>query len=117
MARQITIRDDLYEALSSLKAGRSFSQVIEELLRRSGLEPGDAALREQTRLLREILEELRKLNDTLRNLRITVAEARATTIEAQPLQTEKKGDEARSLPSYLQGNPWLTILSQRRRTP
>ena len=41
MARQIAIKDDLYERLSRIKGKRSFSEVIELLLDKSGYEQAD----------------------------------------------------------------------------
>ncbi|MEM0488765.1 MAG: antitoxin VapB family protein, partial [Candidatus Bathyarchaeia archaeon] len=64
MAKQIAIRDDLYQALDSIRGNKSFSQIIEELLREKGVrkDPILEALEAQNRLLAELLNEVRALN-------------------------------------------------------
>jgi len=89
MARQIMLRDYLYERLSELKGSRSFSQIIQE-----------PAARESKPLLSELLNEVGSLNRRLSSLRLEV--------KAVTCVTDKK------LPSFIQGNPWVEILSERR---
>ena len=96
MARQIMLRDDLYERLSELKGSRSFSQIIQELLEN------------QNRLLSELLNEVRSLNRRLSSLRLEVKEAQIREVKAVTGITDKK------LPSFIQDNPWVEILSERR---
>ncbi|MEM0488653.1 MAG: antitoxin VapB family protein [Candidatus Bathyarchaeia archaeon] len=109
MAKQIAIRDDLYQALDSIRGNKSFSQIIEELLREKGVrkDPILEALEAQNRLLAELLNEVRALNRKLSALRIeakeTVREVRAVT-----------GVTGEKLPSYLQDNPWLEILAEKK---
>ena len=106
MARQIAIKDDLYERLSRIKGKRSFSEVIELLLDKSGYEQADLlqVLQDQNKALKEILKELKALNRRLSSLRIEVKEARHVT--AVTSKDEK-------LPSFIQGNPWVEILQKR----
>ena len=110
MARQIAIRDDLYNALNQLKGSRSFSEVIQELLEKSGhrRDPILEALEAQNRLLSELLNEVRLLNRRLSSLRLEVKEARVREVKAV---TGVTGDK--KLPSYLRDNPWVEILSER----
>ena len=96
MARQIMLRDYLYERLSELKGSRSFSQIIQELLEN------------QNRLLSELLNEVRSLNRRLSSLRLEVKEAQIREVKAVTGITDKK------LPSFIQDNPWVEILSERR---
>jgi predicted CopG family antitoxin len=58
MPKQVMLRDDLYERLAQLKGDKSFSQIIEELLERSGRikDPVLEALETQNRLLSELLD-------------------------------------------------------------
>jgi len=111
MARQIAIRDDLYDALNRLRGSRSFSQIIEELLEKAGhrKDPILEALENQNRLLRELLNEVKQLNRRLSGMRIEVKEAKVTEVKAV---TGVTGDK--KLPSYLKDNPWIEILSVRR---
>ena len=110
MPRQIVLRDDLYEALSELKGSKSFSQIIQELLEKSGhkKDPVIELLENQNRLLSELLNEVRSLNRRLSSLRLEVKEARVREVKAV---TGVTGDK--KLPSYLQDNPWLEILKSR----
>ena len=110
MARQIAIRDDLYNALNQLKGSRSFSEVIQELLEKSGhkKDPVIELLESQNRLLSELLNEVRLLNRRLSGLKIEVKEARVREVKAVTGVTSEK-----KLPSYLQNNPWVEILSER----
>jgi len=110
MARQIVIRDDLYEALSSLKGGRSFSQVIEELLKRGGHRepPMLQVLQSQNRLLSQILGELKALNRRLASMQIEVKEVKSVKVGS-----DVAGVTGENLPSYLRGNPWVEILQGR----
>ena len=111
MPRQIVLRDELYYRLSELKGSKSFSQIIEELLEKSGhrkdliLE----ALEAQNRLLSELLNEVRSLNRRLSSLRLEVKEAKVRKVKAVTGVTDKK------LPGYLQDNPWFEILCQKNR--
>jgi len=57
-------------------------------------------LENQNRLLSELLNEVRSLNRRLSSLRLEV--------KAVTGVTDKK------LPSFIQGNPWVEILSERR---
>ena len=108
MPKQVMIRDDIYERLIALKGNRSFSQVIEDLLTRTGLrrDPILEALETQNRLLSELLNEVRQLNRKLSGMRL---EARETIREVKV----SSGNEA-NLPSYLKDNPWVSILAERR---
>ena len=108
MARQIAIKDDLYERLSRIKGKRSFSEVIELLLDKSGYEHADLlqVLQSQNELLKQILREVRMLNSRLSSLRVEVKEARE--VRSVTAMTEDK-----KLPSYLRGNPWVKILEKR----
>jgi len=110
MARQIMIRDDLYRVLNELKGSRSFSQIIEDLLEKSGhkREPVLELLEAQNKLLSELLNEVRSLNKRLSSLRLEVKEARVREVKAVTGVTDRK------LPSFIQGNPWVEILSERR---
>ena len=110
MAKQIMIRDDLYRVLNELKGSRSFSEIIQELLEKSGhkREPILELLEAQNKLLTDLLNEVRRLNNRLSNLRIEVKEAKVTEVKAVTPVTDQK------LPSYLQDNPWVEILSERR---
>jgi len=110
MARQIMIRDDLYQVLNQLKGSRSFSEVIQELLVKSGhrRDPILEALEAQNKLLSELLNEVRLLNHRLSSLRLEVKEARVREVKAV---TGVTGDK--KLPSYLQDNPWIELLSKR----
>ncbi|MEM2163998.1 MAG: antitoxin VapB family protein [Candidatus Bathyarchaeia archaeon] len=109
MAKQIAIRDDLYQALDSIRGNKSFSQIIEELLREKGVrkDPILEALEAQNKILAELLAEIKALNRKLSALRIeakeTVREVRAVT-----------GVTGEKLPSYLQDNPWLEILAEKK---
>jgi len=110
MPRQIVLRDDLYEALSELKGSKSFSQIIQELLEKSGhkKDPVIELLENQNRLLSELLNEVKLLNRRLSSLKIEVKEARVREVKAvTPVTSDKK------LPSYLRDNPWIEILSER----
>jgi len=111
MARQIMIRDDLYQVLNQLKGSRSFSEVIQDLLEKAGhrKDPILEALENQNRLLRELLNEVKQLNRRLSGMRIEVKEAKVTEVKAV---TGVTGDK--KLPSYLKDNPWIEILSVRR---
>jgi len=111
MPRQIVLRDDLYETLSELKGSKSFSQIIQELLERSGhkKDPVIELLENQNRLLSELLNEVRSLNRRLSSLRLEVKEARVREVKAV---TGVTGDK--KLPSYLQDNPWVEILAERK---
>ena len=111
MPRQIVLRDDLYEALSELKGSKSFSQIIQELLEKSGhkKDPVIELLENQNRLLSELLNEVRSLNRRLSSLRLEVKEARVREVKAV---TGVTGDK--KLPSYLQDNPWVEILAERK---
>ena len=110
MARQIMIRDDLYNILSELKGSRSFSEVIQDLLEKAGhkKDPILEALENQNRLLMELLNEVRVLNRRLSGLRIEVKEARVREVKAVTGVTSDK-----KLPSYLENNPWIEILKGR----
>ena len=110
MARQIAIRDDLYNALNQLKGSRSFSEVIQELLEKSGhrRDPILEALEAQNRLLSELLNEVRLLNRRLSGLKIEVKEARVREVKAVTGVTSEK-----KLPSYLRDNPWVEILMKK----
>ena len=110
MPRQIVLRDDLQEALSELKGSKSFSQIIQELLEKSGhkKDPVIELLENQNRLLSELLNEVKLLNRRLSSLKIEVKEARVREVKAVTGVTDKK------LPSFIQGNPWVEILSERR---
>ena len=109
MPRQIVLRDDVYERLSELKGSKSFSQIIQELLEKSGhkKDPILEALEAQNKILAELLAEIKALNRKLSALRIeakeTVREVRAVT-----------GVTGENLPSYLQDNPWLEILAEKK---
>jgi len=107
MPKQVMIRDDIYERLIALKGNRSFSQVIEDLLTRTGLrrDPILEALETQNRLLSELLNEVRQLNRKLSGLKLEAREA---------IREVKVSADNTSLPSYLRDNPWLEILSDRR---
>ena len=110
MAKQIMIRDDLYRVLNELKGSRSFSEIIQELLEKSGhkREPVLELLEAQNKLLSELLNEVRSLNKRLSSLRLEVKEARVREVKAVTGVTDRK------LPSFIQGNPWVEILSERR---
>jgi len=110
MARQIMIRDDLYQVLNQLKGSRSFSEVIQDLLEKAGhrKDPILEALEAQNQLLSELLNEVRLLNRRLSGLRIEVKEAKVTEVKAV---TGVTGDK--KLPSYLRDNPWVEILEKR----
>ena len=101
----------MYNALNQLKGSRSFSEVIQELLEKSGhkRDPILEALEAQNRLLSELLNEVRLLNRRLSGLKIEVKEARVREVKAV---TGVTGDK--KLPSYLRDNPWVEILSERR---
>ena len=88
-----------------LKGEKSFSQIIEELLEKSGhkKDPILEALETQNRLLSELLNEVRQLNRRLSGLSVTPV----TNVKPPELQNH-------NLPSYLKDNPWLEILSERR---
>ena len=110
MPRQIVLRDDLYETLSELKGSKSFSQIIQELLEKSGhkKDPVIELLENQNRLLSELLNEVKLLNRRLSSLKIEVKEARVREVKAvTPVTGDKK------LPSYLRDNPWVEILEKR----
>ena len=110
MARQIAIKDDLYERLSRIKGKRSFSEVIELLLNKSGYEHADLlqVLQSQNELLKQILREVRVLNSRLSSLRVEVKEAREVrSVTAMTSEEDKK------LPSFIHGNPWVEILQKR----
>ena len=111
MPRQIVLRDDLYERLSELKGSKSFSQIIQELLEKSGhkKDPVIELLENQNQLLSELLNEVRLLNRRLSSLKLEVKEAKVTEVKAVTGVTEDK-----KLPSYLRDNPWVEILSGRR---
>jgi len=110
MPRQIVLRDDLYEKLSELKGSKSFSQIIQELLEKSGhkKDPVIELLENQNQLLSELLNEVRLLNRRLSSLKLEVKEAKVTEVKAVTGVTDQK------LPSYLRDNPWVEILSGRR---
>ena len=110
MARQIMIRDDIYQILYRLKGSRSFSEVIQDLLEKTGhrRDPILEALENQNRLLSELLNEVRVLNKRLSSLKIEVKEARVREVKAV---TGVTGDK--KLPNYLQDNPWVEILEKR----
>lgn len=110
MPRQIVLRDDLYETLSELKGSKSFSQIIQELLEKSGhkKDPIIELLENQNRLLSELLNEVKLLNRRLSGLRLEVKEAKVREVKAV---TGVTGDK--KLPSYLQDNPWVEILEKR----
>ena len=102
------LRDDLYERLAQLKGDKSFSQIIEELLERSGRkkDPVLEALETQNRLLSELLDEVRQLNRKLSGIKL---EAKETIREVKV----SSHDQA-NLPSYLRDNPWLEILAEKK---
>ena len=110
MARQIAIKDDLYERLSRIKGKRSFSEIIELLLDKSGYEQADLlqVLQDQNRALKEILKELKALNRRLSSLRFEAREVK----EIKHV-TAMTSEEDKKLPSYLRGNPWVEILEKR----
>ena len=109
MARQIAIKDDLYERLSRIKGKRSFSEIIELLLDKSGYEQADLlqVLQSQNELLKQILREVRMLNSRLSNLRVEVKEAREVRSVTAMTSEEDK------LPSFIRDNPWVEILEKR----
>jgi len=110
MARQIAIKDDLYERLSRIKGKRSFSEVIELLLDKSGYEQADLlqVLQSQNELLKQILREVRMLNSRLSSLRVEVKEARE--VRSVTAMTSREDDK---LPSFIRDNPWVEILEKR----
>jgi len=110
MARQIAIKDDLYDRLSRIKGKRSFSEIIELLLDKSGYEQADLlqVLQDQNRALKEILKELKALNRRLSSLRFEAREVKE--IKHVTAMTSREDDK---LPSYLRGNPWVEILEKR----
>jgi len=103
------LRDDLYERLAQLKGDKSFSQIIEELLERSGRkkDPVLEALEIQNRLLSELLDEVRILNRRLSGLSLSV-----TGVTAKP--QENTAPKKQNMPSYLRDNPWLEILAEKK---
>ena len=101
------VKDSVYQRLKRLKGeNRSFSEVIELLLDKSGYEHADLlqVLQSQNELLKQILREIRMLNSRLSSLKVEVKEARHVT--AVTSKDEK-------LPSFIQGNPWVEILQKR----
>ena len=110
MARQIAIKDDLYERLSRIKGKRSFSEIIELLLDKSGYEQADLlqVLQSQNELLKQILREVRMLNSRLSSLRVEVKEARE--VRSVTAITSREDDK---LPSFIRDNPWVEILEKR----
>ena len=62
-------------------------------------------------LLQEILREIRGLRQDLRSLKI-VEYTKRTEERVKEIKPEKTVDK--SLPSFLQDNPWVEILSRRR---
>ena len=62
------------------------------------------------RLLQEILQEIRGLRQDLKSLKI-VEYTRKTEEKVREIRREKPVDKM--LPSFMQDNPWLDILSRR----
>ena len=62
------------------------------------------------RLLQEILQEIRGLRQDLKSLKI-VEYTRKTEEKVREIRREKPFDKR--LPSFMQDNPWLDILSRR----
>ena len=111
MARQLMVKDSVYQRLKRLKGeNRSFSDVIELLLDASGYDQVDLlqVLQSQNELLKQILREIRMLNSRLSSLRLEVKEARE--IRSVTAVTSK---ENKKLPSFIHGNPWVEILQKR----
>ena len=132
MVKQIGVKDELYKKLAFLKGNHSFSWVIEKLLDERGL----TELLEQHRLgypvtdrilgkLEEIERILSRIEEKLDGLELKQTSRRVERVErAKPERVEApirvpvhQVHQARSeskLPSFLRGNPWVRILSQRR---
>ena len=62
-------------------------------------------------LLQEILREIKGLRQDLKSLKI-IEYTRRTEEKVREIKREKHADK--SLPSFLQDNPWIEILSRRR---
>jgi len=64
------------------------------------------------RLLQEILQEIRGLRQDLKSLKV-VEYTRKTEEKVREVKQEKPLDLDKRLPSFMQDNPWITILSRR----
>ena len=112
MPKQIVLRDKLYHRLWELKGDRSFSWIIERLLEGRPIEAKVSAsellqvLQKQNQVLEEMLRELKALNRRLSSLRLEVKEANVREVKAVT--------DGKRLPSYLENNPWVEILSEMR---
>jgi predicted CopG family antitoxin len=111
MPKQVMIRDDLYERLVALKGNRSFSQLLDDLLTKTGLrkDPILEALETQNRLLEELLNEVRQLNRKLSGLDLEIKDAGVKGVKHVTGVTRDK-----KMPSYLEDNPWVEILAEKR---
>ena len=134
MVKQIGVKDELYRKLAYLKGNRSFSWVIERLLDERGL----TELLEQHRLgypvtdqilgkLDEICERLRRIEEKLEEIQLKHtsrpsrevkemerAKAESDRVEVPVKVPVHQAEDESKLPSFLRGNPWVRILSQRR---
>ena len=112
MVKSLMIRDDVYERLSRLKKnGESFSDVITRLLD-THVEAVDS---------RELLHVLHGLESKVNSLETAVGELREllsrrsfsfsdTSIPVTRVSVTKKEKLDKSLPSFLQDNPWVEVL-------
>ena len=114
MVKILSIRDEVYERLRQLKRdGDSFSDVIVRLLdQREERISNDKVLH----LLHSILERLDGVENGVEALRAVVS---ATPVAlsgisppATPVASSRKREK--NLPSFLQDNPWVEILAERR---
>ena len=131
MVKQIGVKDELYKKLAFLKGNHSFSWVIEKLLDERGL----TELLEQHRLgypvtdrilgkLEEIERILSRIEEKLDGLELKQTSRRVERVERAKPESDRVEVPARvpvhqtedesKLPSFLQDNPWVRILSQRR---
>ena len=131
MVKQIGVKDELYRKLAFLKGNHSFSWVIERLLDERGL----TELLEEHRLgypvtdqilqkLDELCERLKRIEEKLDRLelkqtsrsveRVERARPESDRVEVPVKATIHQTKSESKLPSFLQGNPWVRILSQRR---
>ena len=127
MVKQIGVKDELYRKLAYLKGNKSFSWVIERLLDERGL----TELLEQHRLgypvtdqilgkLDEICERLRRIEERHEEIQLKQTSSRVEHVERVeapirvPVHQVHQARSESKLPSFLRGNPWVRILSQRR---